>query len=88
MKLTHIQFLLRFMCCFGGLGIICMVVACLSTNSATSTIDLYMLLEKTHTTAYFILFCSCLIIGVLALLALQALDYRQATDRKPVEVPL
>ena len=55
MKLTHIQFLLRFMCCFGGLGIICMVVACLSTNSATSTIDLYMLLEKTHTTAYFIL---------------------------------
>ena len=75
MKLTHIQFLLRFMCCFGGLGIICMVVACLSTNSATSTIDLYMLLKKTHTTAYFILFCSCLII-VLALLALQALDYR------------
>lgn len=60
MKLTHIQFLLRFMCCFGGLGIICMVVACLSTNSATSTIDLYMLLKKNahHSLLYPVLLMS------------------------------
>ena len=75
-KLTHLEFLLRFLCCFGGLGVIGMVTAYISVNSAGQTIDFDILLQKTQTTAYFILFWSCLIIGVLAILALQALDYR------------
>lgn len=79
--MTNVQFLLRFMCCFGGLGIIGMVAAYLSANSATSTIDLYTLLEKTQTTGYFILFWVCLIIGILTPLVLWALDYRSKHTR-------
>jgi len=76
MKLTPPEFLLRFLCCFGGLGVIGMVTAYISVNSAGQTIDFDILLQNTNTTNYFILFWACLVIGVLALLSLQALDYR------------
>ena len=81
MKLSRLEFLLRFLCCFGGLGVIGMVTACISANSPGHTVDFDMLLQSTNTTGYFIFFWACLVVGVLALLVLQARDRRSEQSR-------